>query len=207
MTPDEIHELLQAGDVTLAFDTSVTIRRGFLPLCDLANRVNELRQALQSPVRIGLCVPAAAHTERLFDLCQEHGDAYDEEFVRTVLHQRGIEVLSYTAKDAEHCAKLLYQRFQTSQEWHAFKKRRCLECAGLAPQHYHLAQGTGRRCNAPVDWLIVSQAHRQGMLLVMDDRGRGGEFDHIERKVRYSDVRDALAQIHDELSRQLAHIG
>jgi len=44
------------------------------------------------------------------------------------------------------------------------------------------------------------------MLLVMDDQGRGGEFDHIERKIRYSDVRDALTQIHDELSQQLAHM-
>ncbi|MBU0495083.1 MAG: hypothetical protein KKA73_04980 [Chloroflexi bacterium] len=194
-------------DVTLAFDTSATVQRGFLALCDLANRVNERRKALHQPTRIELCVPAAAHTERLFDLCQQHGDVYDVEFVRTVLEQRGVQVPSYTVEDAEHCAGLLYQRFQTGQEWHAFKKRRCLECAGLDSQYHHLAQGTGQRCGAPVDWLIISQAHRQGMLLVMDDQGRSGEFEHIERKVRYSDVRGALEQIYAELSRQLVAAG
>jgi len=207
MTPDEVYQLLQAGDVILAFDTSVTVQRGFLALCDLANRVNERRQALQDPARIGLCVPAAAHTERLFDLCQQHGDVYDVEFVRTVLEQRGVQVPSYTVRDAEHCAALLYQRFQTGEEWRAFKKRRCLECAGLDSQYHHLAQGTGQRCNAPVDWLIISQAQRQGMLLVMDDLGCGGEFDHIERKVCYADVRGALERIHDELSRRLVAAG
>ena len=203
MTPDEIQQFLQAGDVMLAFDTSVTVRRGFLDLCDLANRVNALRGALQNPARIGLCVPAAAHTERLFHLCQERGDTYDVEFVRGVLRRRGIQVPSYTVEDAEHCALLLYQHFQTVEGWYAFKKRRCLECAGLDSHYHHLAQGTGQRCGAPVDWLIVSQAHRQGMLLVMDDQGRSGEFDAIERKGHYSDTRAALEQIHDELSRQV----
>lgn len=206
MTPDEIYQLLQAGDLTLAFDTSVTVQRGFLRLCDLANRINELRKALQTPARIGLCVPVAAHTERLFDLCQEHGNTYDVEFVRAVLRQRGIQIPSYTVEDAEHCAGLLYQCFQTGAEWYAFKKRRCLECAGLDSQYHHLAQGTGQRCGAPVDWLIISQAHRQGMLLVMDDRGRGDEFEQIECKVRYSQVRDVLTRLHDELSRQLPHV-
>jgi hypothetical protein len=68
ITPDSLYQLMQSGDVTLAFDTSITVRRGFFSLCELANRVNERRDRLGLPGRIVLCVPAAAHTERLFDL-------------------------------------------------------------------------------------------------------------------------------------------
>lgn len=198
MTLDDIYQFVQAVDVTLAFDTSVTVRRGFLDLCDQVNWVNERRRTLGLPSRIRLCVPAVAHTERLFDLAQERRDCYDVEFVRRVLHQRQVEVPSFTVLDAEHCAELLVQRYETLAEWYAFKKRRCLECAGLSTKYHSLAEGSGQRCGAPNDWLIIAQASRANMLLVTDDKGRGDEY-NLERIARYSDVRTALGKIRNEL--------
>ena len=199
MSPDDIYRLMQAADVTLAFDTSVTVRRGFIRLCDQANWVNERRKTLGLSGRIHLCVPAAAHTERLFDLAQERGESYDVEIVRHALRQHQVTVPDFTVQDAEHCAELLAQRYETSDEWYAFKKRRCLECAGLPLKYHNLAEGTGKKCGAPNDWLIIAQASRGEMLLVMDDRGRGGEYDLVECLARYSDVRTALEQLLGEL--------
>ena len=199
MTADDVYRSMQDGDVTLAFDTSVTVRRGFLALCDQANWVNERRKALSIPRRIRLCVPVVAHAERLFDLAQQYGDSYDVEAVRRVLGERQIEAPSFAALDAEHCAELLIQRYETPSEWYAFKKRRCLECVGLPPNYHGLAEGTGQRCGASNDWLIIAQASRGGMLLVMDDRGRGGEYALVEHVARYSDVRTALENLLEEL--------
>jgi hypothetical protein len=199
MTPDDIYCLMQAADVTLAFDTSVTSRAGFIPLCIQANRINARRKTLGLSKRIHLCVPAAAHTERLFHLAQEHGDRYDVEVARHALRQHRVTVPDFTVQDAEHCAELLAQRYETPAEWYAFRKRRCLECTGLPPNYHDLAKGTGKECGAPNDWLIIAQASRGEMLLVMDDPGWGGEYDLVERIVRYSDVRTALEQLLGEL--------
>lgn len=200
MALDDVYRLVQASDVTLAFDTSVTVRRGFLSLCDQANWVNERRRTLGLSGWVRLCVPAAAHAERLFDLAQQHGDRYDVEFVRHVLRERQVEVPGFTVQDAEHCAELLVQRYATPDAWYAFKKRRCLECAGLPLKHHHLATGSGQQCGTPNDWLIIAQASQGRMLLVMDDRGRGGEYDLIECIARFSDVWAALKRIVQELT-------
>jgi PIN domain nuclease of toxin-antitoxin system len=199
MTPDDICQLLQTADVTLAFDTSVTVRRGFLSLCDQANWINERKRALGLLGQIRLCVPAAAHTERLFDLAQQHGERYDVTFVRRMLRQRRVEVPSFSVQDAEHCAELLAQRYKTPAEWYAFKKKRCLECVGLPPQQHDLAQGSGQKCGAPNDWLIIAQARRENAILVMDDKGRGDECDLVGRVARSGDVRAALDRVLDEL--------
>jgi hypothetical protein len=199
MTPDEIYYLMQAGDVTLAFDTSVTVRRGFLSLCDQVNRIDERRKALGVSERIHLRVPVAAHVERLFDLAQEYRDRYDVDVVRRVLEERRVEVPAFTIRDAERCAELLVQRYKTPAEWYAFKKRRCLECVGLPLRYHGEAKGTGGSCGAPNDWLIIAQASRQSELLVMDDRGRYGEYELVECIVRSNDVRSALDQLLEEL--------
>lgn len=201
MTPEDIYQILQA-DVTLAFDTSVTVRRGFLDLCDQANRINERRKVLGLPGRIRLCVPAAAHTERLFDLAQAHGENYDVDLIRRVLGERQVEIPSFTIQDAEHCAELLVQRYATADAWHDFKKRRCLECAGLPHEYHHLAVGSGQRCGAPNDWLIIAQASRVQMLLVMDDRGRSAEYALIGHMARSSDVRAILDRLLQDLIEQ-----
>jgi hypothetical protein len=208
MTPDEIYQLIQAVDTTLAFDTSVTVRGGFLNFCEQVNRVNTKREALNKPERIKLCVPVAAHVERLFDLAQHYGDQYNVEFINETLSRYQITVPNFTVTDAEHCAELLWQRYNTSDEWYAFKKRRCLECIGLPLNKYsRLAKGTGQQCGTPNDWLIIAQASRGTMLLVMDDLGRADEYNLVERKVSYNDARTALTRILDDLIRQLEQKG
>ncbi len=202
MTPDKIYHLVQADDITLAFDTSVTIRRGFLDLCDQANWINERRKALGLPNRIHLSVPAVAHTERMFDLAQTYGSNYKPEIIRRTLSQRHIIVPEFTRADAEQCAKLLMKRYDTTHKWHTFKKQRCLECVGLPEEHHHLAQGTGQQCGAPNDWLIIAQASREKTLLVMDDLGRSKEYELITNKVRYTDVQETLSKILTKLTEQ-----
>ena len=199
MTDSDVYRQIQAGDVILAFDTSVTVRHGFLSFCEQANRVNAKRDAFDLPGRIQLYVPAAAHAERLFDLAQEYGEAYNADFVRDILSRYHITIPAFTDSDAEHCAKLLAHRYKTPAEWYAFKRKRCLECVGLPPQHHSLAQGSGQKCGAPNDWLIIAQASRGNMILVMDDKGRGGEYDLIKRVARSGDVRAALDQVLGEL--------
>lgn len=203
-TPDEVYRLAQSADLTLTFDASVTVRRGFLPLCEQANRINERRHRLGIVQRIRLCVPAVAHTERLFGLAQEHGEKYDVEFVRRVLGERQVQVADFTIQEAEHCAGLLAQRYETPAQWRAFKKRRCLECVGLPAQYHCLAEGSGGTCGAPNDWLIIAQASRGNMLLVMEDKGCGGEYALVERIARYDDVRATLERILNELDREFA---
>ncbi len=199
MMDSDVYRQIQAGDVTLAFDTGVITRSGFLPFCDQVNRINAKREGGGLPSRVQLCVPAAAYTERLFDLAQEYGDEYSIDLVRDILNRFHITVPAFTIQDAEHCAELLGQRYKTPADWYAFKRKRCLECMGLPPQHHSLAQGSGQKCGAPNDWLIIAQASRGNMILVMDDKGRGGEYDLVERVARSGDVRAALDQVLGEL--------
>lgn len=203
ITANDIYLRLKTGDVTLAFDTSVTARRGFISMCEQVGRINVKRAALGFSVRIELCVPATAHAERLFDLAQEYGDKYDVNFVNTLLTGYQVQIRDFTVSDAEHCTELLMQRYGTPSAWYAFKKRRCLECVGLPIAMYEqLAAGTGQHCGAPNDWLIIAQASQGKMLLVMDDQGRHGEYDLIENMARYSEVRQALERVLDELISQ-----
>jgi hypothetical protein len=199
ITPDSLYQLIQSGDLTLAFDTSVTARKGFFTLCELANRVNQRRVWLGLPGRITLCVPAAAHTERLFDLAQQWGEGYNLELLRDQLNQRNVQIFPFISEDAEHCAELLARRYATPSAWQDFKKRRCLDCVGLPPKYHKHAVGTGQHCGAPNDWLIIAQASRANMVLVMDDKGRSGEFDLVERKVNADEIRATLNQILGEL--------
>lgn len=199
MAVNDIYHLIQGGDITLAFDTSVTVRHGFLSLCELAGRINTKRHALGFPAKIELGIPAVAHTERLFDLAQLHRNQYDINRIRDTLSRYQIKTLDFTSSDAEHCAELLAQRYATGDAWHAFRKRRCLQCVGLPIQYHHLADGTGQQCGAPNDWLIIAQASRNNMLLVMEDQGRSGEYDLIQNQVRFTDTRAVLQQILDEL--------
>lgn len=199
---DELYRQLQTSDVILAFDTSVTSRKGFIPLCEYVNRINAKREALNFPWRIQLCIPAAAHTERLFDLAQLYGDTYDVHTINQVLKNYRVTVPEFTQLDAEHCAELLVQRYQTPAEWRAFKKRRCLECVGLPVAYHHLAEGGGKECGAPNDWLIIAQASCRGMWLVMDDQGRHNEFGLIPNKASFNEVNNALQRVLTELIQQ-----
>ena len=203
LTADDVYLMLRDDTVTLAFDTSVTFRPGFLQLCDQANRVDTRREKLGQAERIRLCVPAVAHTETMFHLAQKRRGEYDLEFIHQVLGERRIAVLDFTAGDAERCADLLMQRYETPEQWRTFKKRRCLECAGLPVQYHRYAEGNGEKCGAANDWLIIAQGSQDDMILVMDDKGRGGEYDLVERIARYDDVRDALEQILEQVERDL----
>lgn len=199
---DELYRQLQTSDVVLAFDTSITSRKGFFSFCEQVSRINTKREALNFPWRVQLCVPAAAHTETLFHLAQKHGDTYDVHTINQRLNHYRVTVPEFTQLDAEHCAELLVQRYQTPAEWRAFKKRRCLECIGLPIEYHHLAEGGGKECGAPNDWLIIAQANCRRMWLVMDDLGRHDEFRLVSNKVNFNEVNNTLQRVLSELIQQ-----
>lgn len=195
---DEIYKRLQLENLILLFDTSVTTRNGFLRICEQIQRINVKQRAKGLNRHIELKIPAVAHTERLFDLAQEHQDKYNIEFIRTILSNHEIDVLNFTQLEAEHCAELLIQKYKTPTDWQAFKKRRCLECVGL-PHDYSKAQGNGKRCGAPNDWLIIAQAYHEAMILVIDDKGKHQEFSKVKQIASSSDLETATHRLLSEL--------
>ncbi len=191
---DIYQRLAQPQDIALAFDTNILVSsRRFFKLCEQAQQINK---ALGHSAQIRLYVPAAAHAERLFDLAQSKSDEYDLTYVYDRLTDYGIMISDFTQADAEHCAELLGQRYQTPRQWHAFKKGRCLSCLGL-PTNDEVA-GTGQRCGAPIDWLIVAQASCREMILVTEDTGP--EFDGLQNRAPFAEVQEALQQISKALS-------
>jgi hypothetical protein len=190
----EIYERLQTEDLALLFDTNILTQRGFMPLCQQVQRINLMRV---KPY-IKLHVPAIAHAEHLFHLAQQYGDNYNLEFIQENLVIHDIEILNFTQQQAEYCAKLLQQKYNTPTAWQAAKKRRCLECVGL-PHDYLLATGTGSQCGAPNDWLIMAQAHNIGMILVTEDKGRHEEFSLVSNIARYDNLKEALNRVLTEL--------
>lgn len=191
----EIYELLQTKNLMLVFDTNVITQRGFMPLCQQVQRINLIRTKPQ----IKLYVPAVAHAEHLFHLAQQYGDSYNLEFIRENLVIHEIEILNFTQQEAEYCAKLLQQKYNTPPEWQAAKKRRCLECVGL-PDDYSLAAGTGGQCGAPNDWLIMAQAQHGNMILVTEDKGKHQEFSLVLNVARYNNLKESLNRILTELT-------
>lgn len=198
---DKLYRQLQTSHTILAFDTSA-IRQGFFSFCEQVSRINTKREALNFSWRVQLYIPAVAYTETLFHLAQKYGDTYDVHGINQQLNHYQVTVPEFTQLDAEHCAELLVQRYQTPAEWQAFKKRRCLECVGLPVAYHHLAEGGGNECGAPNDWLIIAQASRGGMWLVMNDLGRHDEFELIPNKVRFNEVNHTLQRVLDELIQQ-----
>lgn len=171
MTRAEILDWLeQEQSPVIAFDTNALFGGGsrtlFADLCNVLNRINELR----APQTVQKVLSAAVYMEKMHDMRQEYGKAFQPSLIDNFLATKGIEIISFERQDAEHAAELIGQRYPGRAEWHGFERQRCLDCLGMRQYAEH-AQGSGQSCGATTDWLVAGQASGRGHLLVTNDRG------------------------------------
>jgi hypothetical protein len=154
----------------LAFDTNAIFGNSpgdsGIQILNNINRANQLRGA--SPV-IGLVVSATVLHEKIRQMAQRFGEKFDHEVPMQFVRGKEITVESFDEAQAIAVAKRLHRLYPKSEDWRAFKKRRCLECVGLRADTP--ASGSGEQCGATIDWLVVGHAEAQGYLLVSNDRG------------------------------------
>jgi hypothetical protein len=116
--------------------------------------------------------------EKLQDMKQRYLNKFDPGKIRDFMLSKGVEIVPFSQHHAEHLSSLLSERYPSSDQWHAFKRDRCLRCLGL-PEETTQAKGTGRSCGATVDWLIAGQADAERWLLITSDNDP--EFATIRR--------------------------
>jgi predicted nucleic acid-binding protein len=186
MTEDELLALLSDGvEVVLAFDTNAIFGNHandpFIQLCNAINRLNRIRD----PRRIRKVIAAPVYMEKLHDLRQGHRN-YDHQKIEQFLEDKQIDVMPFLEAHAEHVAGLLGELYPTPENWHEFKRQRCLSCLRLPDDLAHKAPGNGKHCGATIDWLVAGHADAEGHVLVTDDRG--DEFERVQRKARLETV-------------------
>ncbi|MCP4698275.1 MAG: hypothetical protein GY862_15685 [Gammaproteobacteria bacterium] len=193
MNSSQVYELLcHESEISIAFDTNAMFNDvQFTELCGDISRINEGRKGEKS---IKIIVPAPAHTEKLHDLRQRHGNIYDHQIIVNGLKRKGVVISAFESRHAEVVAGLIGERYSTRRKWQDFKRKRCIECLGLNEKNLEAVPGTGRNCGATIDWLIAG--YSEECLLVTDDTGQ--EFERIERKTRLVDLRTAISRLLQE---------
>lgn len=181
--------LIARGRAVLALDTNAL--RGFKRLQQLCNVVNHLRKPPE-PLDLRLCVPSVVHMEVLFDLRQMKREEYDAQTVVQGLIDKGLEILPFDKQHAEHAAARLGASFPSDAEWHAGKRKRCLQCLGGRDDAARLP-GSGKRCGATVDFVIAAHAAHEGWILVTNDDGP--DFAGLELKMTLERVEQLLAAL------------
>jgi predicted nucleic acid-binding protein len=195
---NSLEQRIEAGGAILALDTNALT--GFQRLADLCNHVNLLR-APPDPLDIRLCVPSVVHMEVLFDLQQHYGSTFDAKQVLDGLLTKGLEIKPFAEKHAEQAAARLAANFPQPADWHASKRKRCIQCLGLRENHIQ-PLGSGKRCGATVDWLIAAHAAQEGWILVTNDDGP--EFVGLHLKMTLEHLEQCLQ---DLLARRRNHAG
>jgi predicted nucleic acid-binding protein len=187
MTADALIERARAQPVRLLLDTNVVFSHRVLE--QISSGVNRLNA---SGTDISLFVSAVVHAEKLFDLRQGLGARYDAAEVLRATRARGLKVLAFEERHADHTAELLAQSFPTGDAWCAAKRKCCVDCLGL-PDAGASAPGKGMTCSATVDWLIAGHALANGCILVTDDCGP--EFRQVVDRVNRDTLTQALERM------------
>jgi hypothetical protein len=192
MNEAELRDLFhREPEVVLAFDTNAIFGNhpddSFLMLCDSINTLNGRRNTS----RVRKVIAAPVYMEKLHDLRQAF-PTYDHERILKFLEAKGIEVVPVLPRHAEHVAGMLGELYPRTEDWHAFKRQRCLSCLGL--MHLaHEVKGSGKHCGATIDWLVAGHADAEGHVLVTSDRGP--EFDRVSRKAKLATVVKVVDEI------------
>jgi hypothetical protein len=187
MTESELLALLSDRvEVVLAFDTNAIfgnhVGDPFIQLCNAINRLNQIRD----PRRIHKVIAAPVYVEKVHDLRQKKGHDYDHQKIQQFLEEKVIEVMPFLRTHADHVAGLLGELYPTTENWHEFKRQRCLSCLRLPDDLAHKATGNGKHCGATIDWLVAGHADAEGHVLITDDGGP--EFQSVRRKVKLETV-------------------
>jgi hypothetical protein len=191
VTPEEVSARARLGGLTLAFDTNALFGdRTLFAVCDEVALYNaRLARRGLAPIRLLVCT--VAHAEKLFDLKKQFRGTFDENVILDGLRRKGLVIQPFEVKHALETAIRLGERHPTTPEWHAAKRRRCLECLGLPA--ITAAPGTGQECGATVDWLIGAHARSEGGILVSDDKG--AEFVGLIERIPISTLQASLKQL------------
>jgi predicted nucleic acid-binding protein len=188
ITAEALIERAQTQPVRLLLDTNVLFSHR--ELGKISTDVNRLNAS--GGMHISLFVSAVVHAEKLFDLRQEHGASYDPADVLRAMRARGLKVLAFKARHADHTAELLAHSFPTGDAWREAKRKRCVDCLGLRHDGAS-TPGKGTTCSATVDWLIAGHALAKRCILVTDDRGT--EFRLAIERVRLDTLKQALGRM------------
>lgn len=188
MNADEIAARMRPGGLTLAFDTNALFAEQILlGTCNDVARLND-RLAASSLPALRLVVCAVAHAEKLFDLKQRFRASFDVSAIVQGLAGKGLLIQPFATNHALETASRLGERYPTTGDWRAAKKKRCLQCLGLREEAAVTA--TGKGCGATVDWLVGGHARAEGSILVTDDTGP--EFAGLVERVRLTTLSEAL---------------
>jgi hypothetical protein len=171
MTDADFIALLKSGGA-VAFDTNaVWGERRWLASCGKLRR-----WCKQNGVPLKLVVPALVHQEKLHDLRHQKREDFDIARIDEPLKSNGIEIVEFSAVDADGAANWLYGQFPDLSSWREAKRSRALQQLNVQS-----GDAPGQHCSATVDWHIAGQAVTRGWLLVTSDRGP--EFHGITSKV------------------------
>jgi hypothetical protein len=187
MKPNEVYLLLCQGQLTLAFDTNAVF--GHHQFWRICNKINQLNDKYR--YEFNLTVSALVHTEKLFDLKQELKEKYNLEIVTQSLSSKRVSIKSFQVRHAEATASVIGKQFPTNDDWHKFKRQKCIDCLGL--QRIEHLPGKGKTCGATIDWFIVGHAYCEDYLLITQDGGE--EFKGIEKKTDLASLEAAVDQL------------
>ena len=194
MKTNEVYQLLYQGKLTLAFDTNTVFsHQRFWKICNKINQLND-----KYHYKFSLIVSALVHTEKLFDLKQELKETYKLEIVTQSLNSKHISVKSFEMHHAEATASIIGEQFPTPDEWHQFKRQKCIDCLGV--QKTENIHGTGKKCGATVDWFIAGHASSENYLLITQDSGE--EFKGIKNKTDLKSLEIAIDQLTEQLNNE-----
>ena len=182
-TPEE---MLASGRAVFALDTNAVL--GFQRLQRLCKLVNLLR-APPNPLDLRIYVPSVVHMEVLFDLRQLRGAGYDAQTIVQGLLDKGLEIQPFGEQHAEHAAARLGASFPSTADWHAAKRKRCLQCLGLGDRDASIS-ASGKSCGATIDFVIAAHAAHEGWILVTDDRGP--DFEGLTLKIKLEHLEKIL---------------
>lgn len=198
MSPDEVLEFLDGRSAeldehapTLAFDTNAifgdTKKDDGVALIDLVNVANAARGARPE---IGLVLSAVVLHEKIRQMAQRRGAAFDASLPLGFMQAKRLRVEAFDDAHALAVARRLADLYPRHGDWRAFKKRRCLQCLGLAEE---ASSRDGSECGATVDWLVVGHAEARGYLLVSNDTGP--EFAGVRRRAPLATVKEAAERL------------
>src|SRR6185436_295044 len=105
---------------------------------------------------------------------------------------KGLEIKPFNEAHAAQAAARLAANFPGTADWHAAKRKRCVQCLGFREQDVRV-QASGKRCGATVDWVIAAHAAEEGWILVTDDTGP--DFAGLELKMELGRVEQFLGEL------------
>jgi hypothetical protein len=191
---EQLAARLRVGSVVLAFDTNAVYGdRRLFTLCDRMTAFNDRLRGQGHP-DVQLVVSTVVYAEKLFDLKQRYGQAFNLDEIVRGLRQKKIELQAFDSHHALATAVRLGEKYKDDAEWQRAKRARYIAALGLPNDTAVTA--TGRNCGATVDWLVGGHAQAEGAILVTDDNDPefGGTIERVRLDILEAALDELLAE-------------